>query len=184
VLLAATDGCFGYLPTPMHFEHLLLATLAATRSTEDWSSALQREISAVTGDDAAISVLGVGADLPAIRELLAPRLAAVTEQHIEPFDEVAASVAAAEQELERLRRQQVEVTGARWGEYRGGYEAHLRPQAPEPDAPDALPEREDETPDGEDEPPQSEEGTGGTAEPDAAPQDTVQDVPEDEEAGR
>ena len=28
LLVAATDGCFGYLPSPMHFEHMLLTDLA------------------------------------------------------------------------------------------------------------------------------------------------------------
>jgi serine/threonine protein phosphatase PrpC len=195
VLLTATDGCFGYLPTPMHFEQLLLATLAATRSTEDWSSALQREISAVTGDDAALAVMGVGADLSAIRSLLAPRLAAVQEEHIEPFDAIAARVAAAEQELARLRRQQIDVTAARWADYRGGYEAHLRPPAVGPDAPDALPEREDEGAPPE-ESPQREDASGDPAghdpashdpaEPETAPEEPAVEPlrTEDEEAGR
>ena len=192
VLLTATDGCFGYLPTPMHFEHLLLSTLATTRSTEDWSQALQREVTAVTGDDAALAVMGVGADLPAIRSLLAPRLAAVQEEHIAPFDEVAESVTRAEQELTRLRQQQIDVTRARWSEYRGGYEAHLHPVALEQEAVDALPEREEERP-------QDEEPSGGmdaeaatpdeAGQPDAGESDAGEStaaaaVPEDEEAGR
>lgn len=197
VLLTATDGCFGYVPTPMHFEHLLLTTLATTRSAEDWSSALQREISAVTGDDAAIAVMGVGADLSAIRALLAPRLTVVTEQHIEPFDRTAASVRAAEQELAQLRQQQIDVTGSLWGAYRGGYEAHLRPQAPEAEPLDALPEREDEASTGPDgvsvdadaTPPHEEEGPGGTTAPDPADPESgaapaAHDATEDEEAGR
>ena len=41
LLVGATDGCFGYVPTPMHFEHLLLRALAGARSTQAWSTALQ-----------------------------------------------------------------------------------------------------------------------------------------------
>lgn len=144
VLLTATDGCFGYLPTPMHFEHLLLSALAGTRSAEDWSSALQHEISAVTGDDAAMSVMGVGADLAAIRSTLGSRLASLQEEHIMPFDEIAASVIRAEQELSRLRQQQIDGTRARWSDYQGDYELHLRQPASEPDAADALPERDEQ----------------------------------------
>ena len=39
LVVCATDGCFGYVPTPMHFEHLVLEALRAARSTEAWSSA-------------------------------------------------------------------------------------------------------------------------------------------------
>ncbi|MWV47852.1 hypothetical protein GRS96_01015 [Rathayibacter sp. VKM Ac-2803] len=146
VLMTATDGCFGYLPTPMHFEHLLLATLADARSSEAWSSALQERIIAVTGDDAALSAMGVGADLSAVKALLAPRLAELQEERIAPFDDVSAEVRRAEQELETLRRRQIEVTATLWGAYQEGYEQHLRAPAAEPevDQEEALPEREDE----------------------------------------
>ena len=35
LLVCATDGCFGYLPTPMHFEQLVLAPLTTTRTSTD-----------------------------------------------------------------------------------------------------------------------------------------------------
>lgn len=145
LLVCATDGCFGYVPTPMHFEHLLLSTMSTTRSSDEWSSSLQREIGAVTGDDAAMSVMGVGADLPAARELLAPRLAALQEQQIAPFDEIAASVARAEQELERLRRRQIDVTASLWTSYKDDYERLLHASTERSTQPDALPERDDES---------------------------------------
>jgi len=34
VVLCATDGCYGYLPSPMHFEQLLLSTMAAAKDKE------------------------------------------------------------------------------------------------------------------------------------------------------
>ena len=36
ILLSATDGCFGYLPSPMHFENLLLETLMQSNGMEQW----------------------------------------------------------------------------------------------------------------------------------------------------
>jgi hypothetical protein len=67
LVVCATDGCFGYVPSPMHFEHLVLSHLRDTRSTEAWSAAVQADISAVTGDDAAMAVLGVGASFKELR---------------------------------------------------------------------------------------------------------------------
>ena len=77
LVVCATDGCFGYVRTPMHFEYLVLSHLLEARNTEAWSSALQAEIAAVTGDDAAMSTLGVGADLKEFQELFAPRVASL-----------------------------------------------------------------------------------------------------------
>ena len=41
LIVAATDGCFGYWPTPMHFERFLLSTLMPATDPESWSAALQ-----------------------------------------------------------------------------------------------------------------------------------------------
>jgi len=57
-LLCATDGCFGYLPTPMHFERLVLSPLTEARTVDAWSRAIQTEVAGVTGDDAA-AVAGI-----------------------------------------------------------------------------------------------------------------------------
>lgn len=51
ILLAATDGCFGYLPTPMEFEKLLLETMMQSSSLKKWRAGLIRRIEAVAGDD-------------------------------------------------------------------------------------------------------------------------------------
>ena len=63
-LVAATDGCFGYVPSPMHFEHLILRSLVEASDAQMWGTTLQQRINAITGDDASMAVLGVGADFP------------------------------------------------------------------------------------------------------------------------
>jgi serine/threonine protein phosphatase PrpC len=136
LLVCATDGCFGYLPTPMHFEHLVLAPLASTRTVEAWSDAVQREISAVTGDDAAMAVMAVGADLGELKALYAPRVASLEQQFTAPIDELGRSVQRAEQELQRLRQRQLDETQQLWAQYKPGYERYLHA------APDPEPEHE------------------------------------------
>jgi serine/threonine protein phosphatase PrpC len=127
LLVCATDGCFGYVPTPMHFEHLVLKALAGARSTQAWSEAVQAEISAVTGDDAAMAVLGVGADLAEFQALLAPRLATLEEDFIGPLDQLRRTVQEAERTLQAARQHEQNETAALWGRYQPDYERHLRP---------------------------------------------------------
>jgi serine/threonine protein phosphatase PrpC len=135
LLVCATDGCFGYLPSPMHFERLLLEALSSARSVEGWSKAVQREIAAVTGDDASMAVLGVGTDLAGFKRMLAPRLRALEEEFVRPVDELASAVQRAEQDLAALRQRQAADLAARWTRYKGAYEQHLRaPTAPEPES--------------------------------------------------
>jgi serine/threonine protein phosphatase PrpC len=130
LVVCATDGCFGYLPTPMHFEHLVLSHLLEARNTEAWSSSLQAEITAVTGDDAAMSTLGVGADFKEFQKLFAPRVAELASEFIEPLDELSHAVARVEQELQALRSRQTEEMTERWNRYKSGYERYLRPEVP------------------------------------------------------
>jgi serine/threonine protein phosphatase PrpC len=132
LLVAATDGCFGYVPTPMHFEHLLLRGLMGARSPQAWSSALQTAISAIAGDDAAMAVMGVGTDLKGFQSLLAPRLAELERTFIGPLDGLRRQVSEAEQALQQARVRHETETAALWAGYQVDYERHLRPE-PEPD---------------------------------------------------
>jgi serine/threonine protein phosphatase PrpC len=129
VLVCATDGCFGYLRSPMHFEAMLLRTLMDAGSEEGWSTALQEEIAAVTGDDASLVAIGVGADVPALQRLLGPRLAEVEQRYTGPMDDLVEEVHRAEQALADLQHRRTADTAQRWARYRPAYERLLQRDA-------------------------------------------------------
>ncbi len=131
LLVCATDGCFGYLPTPMHFEQLVLAPLAEVDDIDAWSRAVQDRISEITGDDAAMATMGVGTDLAGFAELFAPRIDALQGGYITPLDRSGAAVREAEQALDEARRRLSEETAKAWAAYRTGYE-HFLTLTPEP----------------------------------------------------
>jgi hypothetical protein len=112
----------------MHFEEVVLRTLATAATEDDWSEALQAEIAAVTGDDAAMAVIGVGAELSDFQRLLAPRLAEVQERYTAPMDRLLDEVRAAEQTLARLQLRRAEDLASRWEHYREAYERLLGPE--------------------------------------------------------
>ena len=125
VAIAATDGCFGYLPSPMHFEHLVLAALRDSEDANGWSAAMQSAISSVTGDDAAMGLLAVGADHAELQDLFAARTAELERQWIHPLDQLGAQVRRAEQELDEARRRQVTGQARLWGAYKAEYERYF-----------------------------------------------------------
>ena len=51
-VLAATDGVFGYVRTPMDFERILLDSLETASSFAEFESHFQRGVSSIAGDDA------------------------------------------------------------------------------------------------------------------------------------
>ena len=125
VVVCATDGCFGYVRSPMHFEHLVLSHLRGARSAEAWSAGLQADIAAVTGDDAAMAALAVGADLAELERLFAPRIDVLESDVLATLDAAVDAVVEAEAALEALRRRQVETAQAVWRRYKPGYERYL-----------------------------------------------------------
>jgi serine/threonine protein phosphatase PrpC len=129
LVVAATDGCFGYVPSPMHFEHLVLAALRDAADTDSWSAAVQAAIGAVTGDDAAMAVLGVGADHDTFRELFRARTAELEQRWIAPLDEADADLRRRERELDESRTALRVRQAQLWAAYKPGYEQHLAPAA-------------------------------------------------------
>jgi hypothetical protein len=135
LVCCATDGCFGYVPSPMHFEHLVLTPLPGAHSVDAWSRDIQAKVAAVTGDDAAMAMMGVGAELDEFRTLFAPRVAELDEQYITPLNESSRAVAEAEQALEAARRHHRDLAMERWSAYQPDYERHLSPEPPVENAP-------------------------------------------------
>ena len=60
MVITATDGCFGYLTSPMAFEGLLLETLEESNTPLEWEGKLREAIGAVTGDDYTLQASAVG----------------------------------------------------------------------------------------------------------------------------
>ena len=51
VIFTATDGCFGYILTPMHFEYLLLVALREANNLEKWKENIENYLVENSGDD-------------------------------------------------------------------------------------------------------------------------------------
>ena len=60
IIFNATDGCFGYLKTPMEFEYLILQTLLSSDNIIEWRDKLKSQIRQYTGDDHTISLVAIG----------------------------------------------------------------------------------------------------------------------------
>jgi serine/threonine protein phosphatase PrpC len=125
LVVAATDGCFGYLPSPMHFEHLVLAALRDSPDTGSWSAAVQAAVSATTGDDAAMAALGLGADHDTFRTQFAERTAELERRWITPLDDLDTALRDQERKLAEVRAGRTEQQARMWAAYKPGYEEYL-----------------------------------------------------------
>jgi hypothetical protein len=60
IAFSATDGCFGYYPSPMDFERIFYRTLKESKDMNDWKSKLSKSFTSVTGDDFSFSLAAFG----------------------------------------------------------------------------------------------------------------------------
>lgn len=134
ILIAASDGCFGYVQTPLHFEYMLLSTMRHAADWGDWQDRLKAEIVRVTSDDSTLSAVAIGwPDFASCRARYAARFEWCA-QRIRAYD-------ARQDEVERLVRQLGQAredlaasTRELWEEYRITYESLA--QSPARDVPD------------------------------------------------
>jgi hypothetical protein len=104
--------------------------MQAAQDVPGWQQALQAKVTAITGDDAAIALLGLGADLDGFKKLFKDRTEEVGRRFIDPLDELEGQVHQAEQQLAGLRARRAELGAELWGSYKGGYERYRA--VPEP----------------------------------------------------
>lgn len=73
-VFAATDGCFGYVSTPMEFEYMLVESLMLSQNVCEWEQALSDCFGRVAGDDYTLCGIALGyGDFQTMREDFIPR---------------------------------------------------------------------------------------------------------------
>ncbi len=91
IILCATDGCFGYYQTPMHFEYVLKSCLHKAKNEKEWEHMVKDEVLKVTGDDCSLSLLARG---------------------FSSFDELKRRMKSTSSEIIEMMKQEQEVTDA------------------------------------------------------------------------
>jgi hypothetical protein len=87
--IAATDGCFGYFSTPMEFEGVILGTLVASESLDQWEKAMADAIGAVAGDDHTMCIAGYGyKDFQQLKASLLQRFKGMEERYLAPLQQI------------------------------------------------------------------------------------------------
>jgi len=137
VLLVATDGCFGYVPTPIHFEYLLLESLDRASSSAEWQVNLARRFVEIAGDDASLALIAVGWEaVEDVQQAFRARFAALKAEYIKAHDELVAELADMDGQWKALGdkrdRWREKVQRSRemiWGHYCKGYMYHLSKEA-------------------------------------------------------
>ncbi|NCB91594.1 MAG: hypothetical protein EOM40_03330 [Clostridia bacterium] len=80
ILLVCTDGCFGYLDSPMAFEMLLLETMERAQNPVEWENLLKERIGQYAGDDYTLMAMILGyEDFKQIKQCFKDRIEQMRE---------------------------------------------------------------------------------------------------------
>lgn len=118
IILCATDGCFGYYQTPMHFEYVLKSCLQKANNEKEWEQMIKDEISKVTGDDCSLSLIAKGySSFEELKKSMKSSSVAGFPQIVEQEQ----TIAYFEQELAMEKEKYEQSITAGWNTYKKNY---------------------------------------------------------------
>lgn len=138
ILLSATDGCFGYLFSPAHFESLLLDTLASAGDAAQWRDALVARLQVTAGDDCSLSLLALGwSSFKELQSAFSLRRQKLQREFIEPLnemtrfiDEDAALLHQVEERRKSAEKRREDLRQQLWLRYRNTHDQFLKQSNP------------------------------------------------------
>lgn len=110
IMVTSTDGCFAYLPSPMHFEFLILDTLMYSENVDQWQEQIDSTLKDVSGDDYTMNCAIFGfEDFASLQDYYRERHDWLLDRYMEGFEEA---------DLEERQKM--------WEEYRPAYKQFMR----------------------------------------------------------
>lgn len=87
VVFTATDGCFGYIPSPMQFEYLLLLSLHKSKNIVEWKQNIETVLKEVSGDDHTMCMAAFGfGNFNYLKKYFSERFKFMHTQYAVPLD--------------------------------------------------------------------------------------------------
>ena len=118
IILSATDGCFGYFPTPMHFEDMLKRCLKKAKDEEDWKNRIIHCIQEVTGDDTSLSLIGLGFEsFERFKNMMTSQSVSVVGK----LRDMEANITSQKQKLAKLQDEYEQAINNGWENYKQKY---------------------------------------------------------------
>lgn len=127
ILISASDGCFGYLQSPMHFEFALLDTMLRTNSPQEWGETLKTYLRTVAGDDVSMSLVAIGfTSYGMIKEIFNNRHKYIFAEYIEELDELRSRQLKLKAQVEEIESILPPKRQEMWQLYKSQYESKLK----------------------------------------------------------
>lgn len=120
-IISATDGCFGYLSTPMHFEYILLKSLNKANDCEDWKKLIEEELVPISGDDFSLGLVLMDVSFEEWKILMQGRLDTITSKYIDVYQNKKYAIDEAERKLKEAHENLHNSVTKLWEDYKKDY---------------------------------------------------------------
>lgn len=122
IILCATDGCFGYFQTPMHFEYILKSCLQKAKNLDEWKDLIKNEILKVTGDDCSLSLIAMGfTSFDYLKEVMNLNIV----EGMPRLVQLERDISCAEQILAETKEEYEQSVTAEWERYKRDYMKYI-----------------------------------------------------------
>ena len=133
ILLVATDGSYGYVNTPAHFEQLLISTLLKSKGEEEWEENIKAALEPISGDDFSMALVCLGWNKFAnIQSTFENRLKEI-QKIVSPVDAIINKLNALDLKIESYKQEKEncivekkEIYSQFWDSYKLTYEKRIR----------------------------------------------------------
>lgn len=121
MIISATDGCFGYLKSPMHFEYLLLSTLVSSQNSKDWQDKLESYLKTISGDDFSLSIAMINGNFMYWRNNMVDRFSVLKNKYISPIDDIEEEIVRKQEWIANAQKEMFDTITNLWGNYKELY---------------------------------------------------------------
>ncbi|HYE81558.1 MAG TPA: hypothetical protein VEG39_05235 [Clostridia bacterium] len=126
ILISATDGCFGFLESPMHFEHLLLDGLINSSNADEWKKKLGDRLGSVARDDVSMAAVTVGWNgFDELRDAFLLRYAQLEMQLVRKVNQINSSILKCKEIIAAAEEEKRSLLSQYWQTYKPEYEKYI-----------------------------------------------------------
>ena len=130
LFFAATDGCFQFFKTPMHFEELFLRTLQSSDSMMVWQKLIADDLQQRAGDDCTMPLVCLTKgtfDFSAFKAAFSKRQSYLHSNIIVPITELEDTVASCNEAARQADKTLESLYEATWNVYKNNYYFFFNP---------------------------------------------------------
>lgn len=128
IILSATDGCFGYLKSPMHFEYLLLQTMQESQNIEEWKCNIENWLTPISGDDFSIGLAMIGGDFEYWKNIMIDELKNIQKSYINPIEKSENTIKDLQHKVLMAQQGSYDTITTLWNHYSNKYMSLIKEQ--------------------------------------------------------